>query len=122
MPPAWDAAGGSCFAAGAGETTAVAPAAASAAQIRRRSPRPLMPQLSAPRVASDVGRELGSACVMALLDVDGVPAGVVEDGGRKGDRRLEGAGDPLARVAVARVGDGELVQERMSRGGGVLGV
>src|ERR671936_2876296 len=123
MPPACgDAAAVGGFAAGAGAMAAAAPATASAEQITRRRPRPLMPQLSAPRVAPDVGGELGSARVLALLDVDRLPPRVVEDRGREPDRRLEVAGDLLVGIAVARIGDGQLTQEGMRGGGGVVGV
>src|ERR687887_2443823 len=99
MPPACgDAAAMGGFAAGAGAMAAAAPATASAEQITRRRPRPLMPQLSAPRVVPDVGGELGSARVLALLDVDPPPPPVVEERGRGPDRRLPGAGGFLVGV------------------------
>src|SRR3954452_3553417 len=116
--------------ASAGPINVAAPAKASAEQTQKRSLRPLMPPLSAPRspaqprrcfdreapiypralprVALDVGREGALARVLALLDVDLLAARVVDRRRGSADGRVDEQGDVLVGIGVARIGNREL--------------
>src|SRR5687768_3414290 len=91
-------------------------AAASRWMCRRRATSALRPE----RVAPDVGDELLIAGVRAKLEVDELSLAVIE--GSRGEEfsRRHLLRDLLVGVAVARIGNGVLLEERLRRVGGVV--
>src|SRR4051794_6309021 len=84
------------------------------ATTSRAMARPVMAPLSAvQRVLLNIGRELVLRAVLALVGVDDIAVAVIEDRGRIADA-VELLPNRLVRIAVGRVRERQLAEERLS--------